>query len=432
MAIIRPFKGVLYNQKKVSIQKVVAPPYDVISDDLQDRLYKKDRFNIIRLILGKTYPDDNETKNRYIRARETYQDWLKQGILLKDKAPSIYIYIQQYEYEGKRRTRYGFISRMRIEDPKASRVLPHEYTSSKPKMDRLNLIRVVKANLSPIFSIFEDPDHRVLNLIREIVCNSDPIINIAVDGIRHKVWGVTARTKIMRFQDLMLDRQIFIADGHHRYEVALTYRNERLKNDSSKDKDKKPYNYVMMFFCPVSDDGLTILATHRILKRIHMDTNNILKSLGRYFYITKGLTKEKMLKMISSPSNREYIFGMQIKRMGFYLLRLKDEKVLDKHIEMDKSEVWRRLNVSILHKFILRDIMSLKDPEDKDKNIIYTRDAEFAVSEVETGDCQIAFFLPPTKVSEVIDVATSGDRMPYKSTFFYPKLLSGLVISDIQ
>lgn len=450
MPQIEPFRGILYNSKKVNISTVVAPPYDVISPEMQDELYLRAECNIVRLILGKEEPSDTSVipapakagkagiqklNNKYKRAKRFFDLWIRKNILIQDRLPSLYIYSQEYRYENKKKTRLGFIARMKIEDPATSRVLPHEYTFSKPKQDRLNLIREVNANLCAIFTLFQDDGKRVEKILKTVL-RRKPIFDLEYEKVRHRLWRLNNRALIRAVQSAMRDKEIYIADGHHRYEVALLYRDEMRKKDhrlqtAGRRQKPKGYDYVMMYFAPMKEEGLTILSTHRVVKNIYMDIEDFISRAGDYFYVKEIGSIKQLLKRMSSAKKGEYVFGLYLKNKKFYLLKLKNEDILDNIIKGNKSREWKRLDVSILHSVIFNHILHLKEKIQDEDNIIYTRELDFAKKEVDKEGYDAAFFLNPTKVSQVQDLARRGDRMPHKSTYFYPKLLSGLVINKI-
>ncbi|MGB2630070.1 MAG: DUF1015 domain-containing protein, partial [Candidatus Omnitrophota bacterium] len=268
MAEVRPFKGLSYDTGKVGgdYASVVAPPYDVISDKMRDELYEKNAYNIIRLILGKSIEGDNDKHNKYTRAGQLVAEWQDQNILLKDKSESFYVYTQEYEYDGKVYNRIGFFGLMKIEDPGERSVIPHEYTLAKPKEDRMNLIKQVKGNLSPIFVLFEDNGAAVSDIIKKEISSSKPLIDIEVNGETHKIWRVSDPEAIKNISSQMKGKKVYIADGHHRYEVAMVYRNmQREKPDYDGSAD-----YVLMYFTDMTgnaaDNSLTVVATHRAIK----------------------------------------------------------------------------------------------------------------------------------------------------------------------
>ncbi len=426
MPHIEPFRGILYNPGKAKADKVVAPPYDVISPEMQDELYRASDYNIVRLILGKEEPGDSEENNKYKRARQFFNEWLGKEILIQDKEPAIYVYAQEYSHKKKNKGGLGFIACMKIEDPGTSRVLPHEKTFAKPKEDRLNLIREVNANLSSVFTLFEDEAGEVAAVLRQVL-KEKPAIDVKQEGVRHKLWKLKDRAAVSKIQKLMSGKDIFIADGHHRYEVATMYRNEM----RSKEGPGKGYDYVMMYFSPMDEKILTILSTHRLIKEIGMDIEELLKRMEAYFDIKVLKNAKQLFEEMNAVKSDEYAFGIYYKNKSFYLLKLKKDINPDSAIKENRSSEYKRLDVAILHGLIFDNILGLKEKIADAQNVIYTRDEDYAIDEVNKGTCEAAFFLNPTRVSQVRDVARIGDKMPHKSTYFYPKLLSGLVINKL-
>jgi len=428
MAKILPFKGVLYNREKVKdFKSVVSPPYDVISHAMKEELYKASPYNIVRIILSRHSLKDNESDNKYTRACRFLEEWLKKGILKKDIKPAIYIYEQEYLHKGKPKKRAGFISLMRIEGPEKNLVLPHEYTFAKPKEDRLNLIRATGANTEPIFCIFQDNGNRVTNAIKQYAKKSQPVIAIRFEGIGNKIWRLTDPDIIEKIQKALDKKQVFIADGHHRYEVSLAFRNEMRKKLGLKEAGK--FENLMVYFSSLTDGNLTILSTYRVIKNAGGGGWKTIESkLQPYFKIEETKSKKTMFDALEKMKTG-YAFGMYFKNKKFYVLKLKDEAVLDKVIKEDKSREWRRLNVTVLHFLVLGHILHVDKFSSNDENILYTRDEDDAIHRVKSGECEMAFFQVPTKMSQVRNIASHGDRMPHKSTYFYPKPLSGLVMN---
>ncbi len=428
MAKILPFKGVLYNKKKINrLEKVMAPPYDVISPDMREELYKAHSNNIVRIILGREARGDNSKKNKYTRAANFLSQWLSEGILQKDGKPAVYIYEEDYLHRGQLKKRLGFISLMKIEDPSSGLVLPHEYTFSKPKEDRLNLIRATRANTSPIFCIYQDDGAKVTKMLKDCIAGAPAVIDIHLEGVAHKVWRLTDARTISAIKKEFENKQVFIADGHHRYEVALAFRDEMRKR-LGKAKAKK-YDNVMVYFSDLADEGLVIFSTYRVIRKLGTSSwEDVRDKLSACFDIEEVKDKDRMFDELEK-AGQGYAFGAYFRDRRFYVLRLKDEKALDEVIKVDKSREWKRLNVTVLHFLVFDHILEIEKFLDNDKNIIYTRDEGYAVDLVKKGECDIAFFQLPTKVSEVRTIARNGDRMPHKSTYFYPKLLTGLVIN---
>lgn len=428
MACIKPFRGYIYNTEEVKdIAKVLAPPYDVISPGIQDALYKRDEFNVVRLILGKEDPGDNSAENKYKRAKTYLEGLIKKEILIRDELPCIYVYDQEYVTPAGKKNRIGFIALMKLEDPKDSKVLAHERTFMHPKRDRLRLIRQVRANLSCIFSIFVDDKNKITHTL-EKETKSKPIFDVYYEDVRQRLWRISDSKVISDIKEAMKEKQIFIADGHHRYETALAFRNEmRLK--AKEDLKELPYDYVMMYFASLDEAKLTILATHRVIKDVGSLTKKDIISLVQKYFKIKEFKGLKDMNAAQESSSARFSCGMYCGDGFFYLLELKDTSIAEKIIKMAKPVEWKRLDVTLLHQLILKQIFKVRE---KDDNIIYLRDAESAVERVKSGECKLACFLKPTKLEQVKHIAEIGERMPHKSTYFYPKLLSGIVINKFD
>ncbi len=329
MAKIYPFKGILYNQKEISdLAEVVAPPYDVISSQAQDRYYQNSDYNIIRLILGKTYPRDTESNNRYTRSRDTLGNWLKTGILKRDEKPAVYFYEQDYSIFGKPYTRRGIISLVRLEDFKDEVILPHEMTFSAAKEDRLNLLRATHANLSSIFAFYEDNDNTISGVINDYLTRK-PIIDLEdEDRVRHKLWAISESGHIAKIKEDLEGKILFIADGHHRYETALNFRNE-MKSKTGRFNKEEDYNRVMVYLVDINQ-AFSVLPTCRLIRGLKdMDMERIEK-----FFTVKIIEKKEISVQLEKEKGR-HAFGMYCKGK-YYLLVLRDVSAVDKL--MDSGE----------------------------------------------------------------------------------------------
>ena len=424
MANIKAFNGILYNRKKVNITKVVAPPYDVISESMQSKFYSKDDHNVIRLILGKEEKSDGKSNNKYTRAKNFLNDWLRRKVLVKDSKHSIYVHLQEYLHKGKKKTRIGFIALMKIEDPKRSGILPHEYTLSKPKEDRMKLIKSAKTNLSPIFSLFQDKNRGVNNILRNTIKSGNPLFSVETEGVIHKLWCLSDKKAIKRVIALMKDKKIFIADGHHRYEVALNYRNAMRKTKAFKNS----MDYVMMYFSDLKEkSNLTVFPTHRVLKNVgRFNGAKLQKEFGKHFNITVAPDLERCMDKLEKAPLRTQTFGVYVGNGKFYNMAPKKGLSIYSLIKKKKTKALKRLDVTVLHDLIIDNMF---DPENKEGSLKYIRDEKDAVKVVDNGDYEIAFFLRPTDVMDMKAVAEKGEMMPQKSTYFYPKLLTGLVMN---
>lgn len=455
MVTIVPFRGILYNRKKIKpLNSVVAPPYDVISGAGQDEYYLKNNYNIVRLIYGKDLPwDDNSTNNRYIRSDRYFKDWLKREVLIRDSNPCIYIYRQEYsipshigyihrEDGDRKRIRNGFIALLRLEEFGKGDIFPHEETLSKPKEDRLQVLRRCRANFSQVFGVYSDPQMNIDDLM-EREMKREPLVNITGDeGDRHYLWAVTDIEMQNKIISGIRDKKILIADGHHRYETAIAYRDE-IRSKSPDFTGKEPYNYIMTYLTNSDTEGLTILPTHRLIKNLpSFNKEEVEKKIGEHFSIEsfsfdkdKGDEQDKRIDMFRKMEERGKkgrIFGMYFGDNRYLLLSLRDEGILDEIVDRSRCEEWRLLDVTILHALLIERILNISGDSIADqRNITYLTDEEEVIRSMQEGGYQVAFFLNPTRIEEVKGIAMKGERMPQKSTFFYPKLLTGLVINKL-
>ena len=400
MATVKGFKGIRYNPDKIEdFGNVLAPPYDVINSQEQDDLYNKDPHNVIRLILAK---GDDDTK--YEEAAKTFRAWIEQDVLAHDDEPSIYPYYQEFEEGGKKLTRKGFLAAVKIEDFSTKKILPHERTFPKHKKDRLKLNTACKANMSPVFSVYSDPEIVIENLLDEKL-TGEPIFDITnEDGVRNKMWKISDPETISFISKHLEDKSFLIADGHHRYETALEYRNiQREANGST--SDDNPYEYVMMFLSNAEDEGLIINPTHRAVKNLGMDLESFLNKLGEEFNIA------------------EMPFDEGVTNIGYKEFTILTKNPDNVYRVSPKNDSTEGLAVTILHTKVFGEII--------DEDFLFTKFLDEAVQLVQEGDYDIAFILPELRASDIFDVVMTGDRMPQKTTYFYPKILSGLVFNPL-
>ena len=444
MAKIKPLEGLVYDKEKVGdIGKTLAPPYDVITPEMQDDLYKRHENNVVRLILGKENSSDSDTDNRYTRAAKDFADFKSAGVLKKD-LPAIYFYVQKFTSpDGREITRRGFLGRFRIEDYGKGGIHAHEKTLSGPKTDRLNLTKACKANFSPIFGLFaEAQGEELINDILDKAKEGDPTIDaIGDDGVRNLVWPITDEATINKVTDIMADKDMFIADGHHRYDTALNYRNLMREANPGFTGDE-PFNFVLMYFASMVDKGLEIFPIHRVIHSLSVfDVDSFLEKCQEHFHIDElqfeggdeADTRSDLLKRLEGKGDN-IRFGVFIKGTQSYLLfTLKDKTVMDDILGKDTAEVYKTLDVSVLHSLILEKMLGItKEAQANKTNIIYRKDLPTALSEVNSGTGQLVFIMNSTKIEQVREVSEAGLLMPQKSTFFYPKILSGLVINPLS
>ncbi|MBI5238543.1 MAG: DUF1015 domain-containing protein [Deltaproteobacteria bacterium] len=442
MAKITPFKGILYNPEKVGdMAKVMAPPYDVISQSYQDELYSRHPHNAVRLILGRTSPDDAPGSDRYTRAASDLRQWLANGVLMQDKKPAIYYYTQSYALNDKgRQTRAGFLALSRIEEFGKGKIHAHEQTLSGPKADRLKLMLACNANLSAVFSLYSEPSLGINKTLDGYISGQKPLIDVTDDNhVENRLWRVVDPQVIRLVTESMAGKTLFIADGHHRYETALNYRNiMREKNPDS--TGTEPYNYVLMYFSNMDGEGMTIWPTHRVVHGLKgFEETAFMKGLSACFDIEEfnfastdqGAARDAFLKRLSAAGQKAISIGMAISgSKSYFVLTLKGADVMDKAFGSAIPEVFRQLDVTVLHRLVLEKLLGIsREAEARQENLIYVKNSSEALNAVKTGPVQLVFLLNPTRIEQVKAAAEAGFVMPQKSTYFYPKLLSGLVFT---
>jgi len=441
MATIIPFRGVQFDLEKAGkITDLVCPPYDIISHEQQQALYRKSPHNVIRLEYGLESPGDTDTDNRYTRAAALLDEWFRTGILKQNDQPAIYIYEMEFGSGRSHRKLRGFICMVRIEDYDSGIVKPHETTLSGPKTDRLNLLRSCKAGFSQIYSLVSDETGKIGDILGSVP--RQPELEVpAEDGVVHRVWTLSDKHAIDAIVADVADKPIFIADGHHRYDTALNYRNERRKSAGSF-TGKEGFNFVPMFLARIEDPGLVILPAHRALFNLeNFHPQRFEEDLNKFFNIeridfskkSELADRKTVLDTMAHRADHGHTFGMRIKgEHSYYLLTLRSEADMNAIIP-NKVPAYRKLDVSILHHLIIDKLLGIKMETHKlGLNIEYIKDANEAIKRIETGEAEVIFLMNPTKVQEVKEVAMAGERMPQKATYFSPKLLTGLVMNKLE
>lgn len=431
MAGIIPLRGLRFDERKAGdIKDLVTPPYDVIDREAQEGYYNRSPFNIIRLEYGKHNSEDGETKNRYTRAADFFRCWQVEGVLRQEDRPAIYLYRQRFTVNGEILERTGIICGVKLEPYEKGVVLPHEETMPGHKADRLALMRACRANFSPIFGLYSDPERKIDLRLERAAGDLKPDIDFIDEwGQGHRLWVIDNSTLLREVQGVMEPLRIFIADGHHRYETALNYTRE---NPNA--------GFVMMTLVNLYDPGLVVLPTHRLIVSTEIEPDQLPDALREDFLVeavnerdvtavsalmakTAGLEKAGGVK-------KDWVYGLYTGSGRFYILKLRDEKIIEASMPADRSPAWRRLDVSILQKLILENVLGIdREALAGGEAVRYTRDAGEAMREVDRGGCRISLLMNPTGISEVTTVAEKGEKMPQKSTFFYPKLITGLVIN---
>lgn len=442
MAVVAPFCGLRYNPARIpNPAEVVIPPYDVISPSQQESFYRCSPYNMIRLELGKLEPGDSGQEDVHRRAGECFKEWQREAVLIRDSEPAIYTYELDYSLEGKDlRTRYGFICRLRLEDFSKGVVLPHERTFPKTRAERQGLMHACRANLSPVFSIYSDRDSsvdRVLRAGRE----PEPFLSFTdQDNMTHRLWRVNDPDTLDQVRLLMLEKLIYIADGHHRYETALAYRDQQRKAFPQAGP-LASFEYIMMYLSDLNQGGLTILPTHRLLRTMGDSWNPeaFLLEVEPFFEVSAyGMTPEGEAAwrrdLESGAAKKETRIGHY--RRGsdqLFLFRAKKKAVEEVLSSQSIPQALRRLDVEVLDQVLLKRLSNL--PEElltNAENIHFNHDLADTLSQMRSGTYHAAFFINPTRIDQVQEVATAGLIMPHKSTYFYPKVGSGTVIHSLD
>lgn len=442
MAEVIPFKGILYNTRKINnLADVVAPPFDVISEQEQNQFHERHPQNIIRLTLGKIAENDTPTDNRYTRAAECLNRWLTDDIILLDKKPAFYLTSMEFLFEGNSVTRYGLIALIRLEPFEKGIVLPHEKTFSKVKSERLELMKACHANFSPIFSLFSDEEKRIYTTLKNAVRGrSADIAFTDKNEQKHTLWRITDNSVHQYISDTLKDKKIFIADGHHRYETALNYR-DWLSTRVSNFNGYHPANYVMMYLCSMEDPGLIILPAHRMLNEVPVEKReSLIQKTKDYFDITTlpyraDQHKKNLSEFISilKSNTSKHCIGICMKdRPELHLLTLKPD-VMEHMFGDEMPEVIRNIDVTVLTRLIFMEVLGFDQARlDNEKLIAYSSIAEEAIDKVFAGKHDIAFILNPTRIQQVRDIANAGLIMPRKATYFFPKVITGQVMNKLD
>ena len=420
MVEVRPFRAIRYSRKAGDYRDLIAQPYDKIDQDMQKEYYKKSEYNYCRL----TLPIE---ENRYETSKQRIRQWMSEGILKKDKEPAIFIYRQKFRLFEKTHTRTGFIAALRLHPYKENKVLPHEITLKGPKIDRLNMLRATQKNLEPGFLLYPDPDEITVNLFAKIA-KTHPLINVKDSlGVRNLIWRLTDSEKIRLVQQAVIDKQFVIADGHHRYETAIAYRDERRRKEGW--DENSAFNFRMSYMVPIQDEGLIVLPTHRLLKKIGL-TADTLQKFKEFFSVSEIDANAENLRSFLEKHKKEHAFCVYDGKKAYGLL-LKDEKTVSQFMDVGGSDEYSPLDVTILRDVIFNTVM--KTGELKiDEDILYVRWIDNAVEKVENGEAKLAFLVNPTNPETVLKIAQKHERMPEKSTDFYPKMVSGFTMMDLS
>jgi len=434
---VKAFKAFRFDPKVVGdAGKCIAPPFDVIGPAEQQQLYEKSEYNIVRIIRGKTAPSDNDSSNQYTRAADYLNRWIKAGALKQDPDEAIYAYVQDFQSANTAFQRFSFIALARLEEF-GKTVRPHEQVFDEPMIDRLNLNRATAAQFGLVSMLYED-QQKIAEKIIERAATEKPRMDFCDDqNVRHRLFAITSREDIDAIAKMMNDKSCIIADGHHRYMTGLTY---------SKENANPAAKYQMLAFTNICQEGVKLLATHRLISNLeNFNIEKSIASLKENFEITELVfdapsTKTDALQRMLAQMQTEYnydknAFGIYAGYNAFYVAVLKDKRAMYS-VAPNYSDAWRSLDVSVLHKLILEKLLGIDEQKlAKGQNLEYVKDTPNAIddsiSRVDTGQKQVLFLMNPVRIQQLKLVTEAGEKMPQKSTYFYPKMYTGLVIQKL-
>jgi uncharacterized protein (DUF1015 family) len=425
MADIKPFKGIVYNKNLVNIKEVVSPPYDIISSKEKKLLAKQSPYNIVHLIL-------KHDKNWPYTATTYFNNWLERKILLPDTQQAIYPYYMEYTFNGKRKLQRGFIARIKIKSYDKGVILPHEKTFSKIIYERLQLLKATKTHFSQVYGLYNDPEDKICSFLSLVTSKLLPFVDVKIDNVSHLVWRVTDKDMIKAIQAFMEGKKIIIADGHHRYRTALAYQ-EEMKQKFPYASSDLPYNYTSMYLSNLKDKSLAILPIHRVIHKnslFSFSLESFIKTLRKLFEIELHKKEDFFWLRLRELSKAHTVIGFYCHEVlkNFYILILKET-----NWSKDLPSVLRKIDVIVLTRLILKEILNFSEEQINKKDFIsYINSGQEAISLVQKGRGGLAFFLNPIKPKHLEEVVHSSYLMPRKSTYFYPKLLSGLVIDSLK
>lgn len=426
MAVIKPFRGMRYNTENAGkISELCCPPYDIIDEKQRLSYISQNEYNVIRLELPK------EGENPYVNAKDILDMWKDKGVLVCEDKPAIYIYEEEFTAYGQRKSIKGIIARVQLEEFSKGIILPHEFTLSKAKEDRFNLMKATNCNFSQIYALYMDSEHTTLKTIDEQSDCASALEFTDDDNVTHRLWIVTDEEVIAKLVSDFSDRKLYIADGHHRYETALNYRNYCRENGISKVGD--PQDFQMIYLVDMEHPGLVVFPTHRLVRDLpDFDKEKVLDGCREYFDVTQYSGTENMESELAKQYDAgKKAFGFYCGNGEWYMLVLKNIEVMSEMLP-DLSQPSQQLDVSVLHTLVLEKIFGIdKENMANQINLTYTKFFSEAVSAVDGKKAQCSFVLNPTRVTEIRDVAAAGEKMPQKSTYFYPKMITGMVMNDL-
>ncbi|RPJ09621.1 MAG: DUF1015 domain-containing protein [Spirochaetaceae bacterium] len=439
---VKPFRALHYNKEKVGdIGACLSAPYDVISPDLQEQYYKRHPNNVIRLILNKILPNDTDKDNRYARARVFLDEWKKSRVLIQSEHPWFFAYEEIFTIDGILRKLSGFIGLVHLSEYTEGRILPHEKVLKSPVEDRIRLTQTTGTQFEYIWGLYRDPQSEIDKLLAKAK-SGEPIVDYREEenGVQHRLWGISDPCITTRIERAMADKKIYIADGHHRYQTMLSIRDQQ-RAKLPKAGDDADFDYIMMFLVNTSHEGLFVLPTHRLLHGLDAKAVSSMKTgFSKYFSVKEipfapgkelGAQQQLCLELVKK---KKPSFGVSIAgENSFLLIELSDESAYKKICGTSGTDVWKLLDVNVLNVLVLAKLAGI--PEEamaEGTNVSYVKDADEAFSRVRSGEMQVAFILNSTPLESVLQVSEAGEKMPRKSTYFYPKPLSGLVFYQME
>ena len=419
MAEIRPFRALRFDPARVDVALTIAPPYDIISPHEQRALYERSPYNIVRAEYGEQRPGDDDTENRYARAAADLRSWRADGVLTADPAPALYAYRQEFTWGGTRHARRAVFVALRLEEWEKGVVKPHEHTLANPKADRLRLLRATRTQISPVYSIVRGAGPLP-------VAEGDLLCDIEADGQRHVVFAITDTRALDALATYAASAGVYIADGHHRYETALAYRAEA-RAAAGDWTGEEPENFVLMALTDAADPGLLVLPTHRVVAQAPPAGD--LGRLASHFRVEQVAAADAAARLAAALPETAFVMATAA---GTHLLTLTGRTGIEAMMPADQPAAWKRLDVSVLQYGILAPLFGIDDAALSAGALTYTQDAAAALDDVASGHAGAAFLLNATPVAQVLDVADAGGRMPQKSTYFYPKLPTGLLLRPLE
>ncbi|MBI1292298.1 DUF1015 family protein [bacterium] len=448
MADVLPFAGTRFNtkEKQLDLSKIIAPPFDIIDSVRQKDLHERDPHNMVRLSCGFEAPGDDDLNNRYVRAAETYKSWKAQGLLTDEQRKCFYVYEHEFTLPNhkKRFKRRGYFGLVKLQDYRSGKIRAHELTFEEPRLDRLRLLKACQVNLEPLFILYKDEEHEVDRCLSTAVEGKANEEIIDVKGDAHRLWLMHKKEPILQINQAMKNKRLYIADGHHRYETALQYRDEMREMTGRRD-GRQPYDFIMMYLNNADDEALFTTATHRVLARdlgADVDLEEVLDDLGEYFEIKEfkidlanmDKSVELVNKHLEAKKGVKVQFVMVLPGGKGYELRLKKAADLDEMVDGEfMSELLKQQDLMILHRFVIaRGWLGNPEIELDHDDIFYCREIPQALDLVRRRKGCVAFLMNPIEKETITQIAENGELLPHNSTYFYPKIQSGFVLRDLQ